>query len=84
MTRDRVTIFLQQLEGYAKPERYQDREGGVWSVYLDTDEVRAFYDALSAKADVHILEPLAHQDYGQTEFVLRDPNGYALVFAQAD
>jgi hypothetical protein len=31
-----------------------------------------------------MLEPLAHQPYGQTEFVVRDPNGYLLVFAEPD
>jgi hypothetical protein len=25
---------------------------------------------------------MRHQPYGQTEFVIRDPNGYALVFAK--
>jgi hypothetical protein len=33
---------------------------------------------------VTLLEPLCYQPYGQTEFVIRDPNGYALVFAQRD
>jgi hypothetical protein len=31
-----------------------------------------------------MLEPLCHQQYGQTEFVIGDPNGYALVFAESD
>ena len=38
----------------------------------------------AALPDVTILEPLRHQPYGQTEFVIRDPNGYALVFAEPD
>jgi uncharacterized glyoxalase superfamily protein PhnB len=79
-----VEIFLQQLEGYEKPDRYEDREGGVWSVYLRMQGVRELFRALSQSRDVTILEPLRRQPYGETEFVVRDPNGYALVFAEAD
>ena len=46
--------------------------------------VRELFDVLSQKPDVTILEPLCHQPYGQTEFVIRDPNGYAVVFAEHD
>lgn len=84
MTRDDVTIFLQQLDGYVKPDLYEQREGGVWSVYLQTNDVRELFDAVSDIPDVTILERLAHRDYGQTEFAIRDPNGYVLVFAQPD
>ena len=84
LTKDNVTIFLQQLDGYRKPDVYDKREGGVWSVYLQVQGVRELYDVLSQVPDVTLLEPLCHQPYGQTEFVIRDPNGYALVFAQRD
>ena len=84
LTRDGVTIFLQQLDGYEKPDLYDLREGGVWNAYLQTDDVRGLFETLSGFPDVRVLEDLAHQDYGQTEFVVRDPNGYVLVFAQAD
>jgi predicted enzyme related to lactoylglutathione lyase len=84
LTKDAVKIFLQQLEGYRKPDLYGEREGGVWSVYLQTADVREAYQALSQLPGVTILEPLRHQPYGQTEFVISDPNGYTLVFAQPD
>ena len=84
LSRDRVTIFLQQLDGYRRPDLYDERAGGVWSVYLQTNGVRPLFEKLSRLPGVTILETLTHQDYGQTEFVIRDPNGYALVFAQAD
>ena len=84
LTKDNVRIFLQQVTGYQKPDLYEKREGGVWSVYLQTDSVRELFQKLSQRADVTILEPLHHQEYGQTEFVIRDPNGYALVLAQRD
>jgi hypothetical protein len=31
---------------------------------------------------VQVLEPLGLQPYGETEFAIKDPNGYALVFAE--
>lgn len=82
LTKDDVEIFLQQLDGYSKPDLYDRRDGGVWSVYLQVQRVRELYDALSQAPGVTVLEPLAHRPYGQTEFVIRDPNGYALAFAQ--
>ena len=84
LRRDGVEIFLQLLEGYEKPDRYQDREGGAWSVYLSMQGVRELYSALSRMPDVPILEPLRRQPYGQLEFVIRDPDGYAIVFAEPD
>jgi uncharacterized glyoxalase superfamily protein PhnB len=84
LTKDDVEIFLQQLDGYSKPDLYDRRDGGVWSVYLQVQRVRELYDELSQVPAVTVLEPLAHRPYGQTEFVIRDPNGYALAFAQRD
>ena len=84
LCKDDVQIFLQQLDGYQKPDVYDEREGGVWNAYLRTEGVRALFDALSQRPGVMILEPLCHQPYGQTEFVVRDPNGYAIVFAEHD
>jgi hypothetical protein len=79
-----VSIFLQQLDGYRKPDVYDDREGGVWNAYLRMQGVSALFDRLSRREGVTILEPLCHQPYGQTEFVGRDPNGYAIVLAEHD
>ena len=84
LSKDNVGIFLQQLDGYQKPDLYDKREGGVWSVYIQVQGVRELFDAVSQLDNVTVLEPLCHQPYGQTEFVIRDPNGYALVFAEPD
>lgn len=84
LTKDDVEIFLQQLDNYSQPDLYDEREGGVWSVYLRVQGVRELFDLLSQRNDVTILEPLCHQPYGQTEFVIKDPNGYTLVFAESD
>src|SRR5262245_37315402 len=81
LRKDDVQIFLQQLKGYEKPDLYSQRPGGVWNVYLQMHGVRELFAKLSSLPQVTILEPLCHQPYGQTEFVVRDPNGYTLVFA---
>jgi uncharacterized glyoxalase superfamily protein PhnB len=82
LRKDDVVIFLQQLTGYRKPDLYDEREGGVWSAYLHTEGVHRLYEALKDRADVTVLQPLRRQPYRQTEFEIRDPNGYTLVFAE--
>lgn len=77
-----VVIFLQQLTGYQKPDLYDEREGGVWSAYLRTEGVHRLYEALKERAEVTVIQPLHRQPYRQTEFEVRDPNGYVLVFAE--
>jgi Glyoxalase/Bleomycin resistance protein/Dioxygenase superfamily len=84
LSKDDVEIFLQQLDGYRRPDLYDRREGGVWSAYLRMRGVRELFRVLSQRRDVTILEPLCHQPHGQTEFVVRDPNGCVLVFAERD
>ena len=79
---DDVVIFLQQLTGYQKQDNYRDREGGVWSAYIETTGIDALYRRLKEAGGVAILQPLRRQPYGQLEFEVRDPNGYVLVFAQ--
>ena len=84
LTKGRVEIFLQQLDGYWKPDLYDRREGGVWSAYIQVQGVKELYRRLSQAREVVVVEPLCHQPYGQTEFVIRDLNGYTLVFAERD
>jgi uncharacterized glyoxalase superfamily protein PhnB len=82
LSRDDIEIMLQQLVGYEKPDVYPRREGGVWNVYLRMHGVRDLFDGLSKRSDVKILETICKQPYGETEFVVQDPNGYVLVFAE--
>jgi uncharacterized glyoxalase superfamily protein PhnB len=82
LQRDGVVVFFQQLTGYERPDVYRQRDGGVWSAYIRTDGVESLYATLKARPDVTIVKPLRRQPYGQTEFEVRDPNGYVLVFAE--
>lgn len=82
LRKDDVVLFLQQLTGYQKPDLYNEREGGVWGAYLRTEGVQELYDTLTQVPGVTVVQPLRRQPYGQTEFEIRDPNGYVLVFAE--
>ena len=82
LRRDDVVIFLQQLTGYRRPDLYAAREGGVWSAYIRTEGVESLYQTLRSRPDVTVIHPLHRQPYGETEFEIRDPNGYVLVFAE--
>ncbi len=74
--------MLQGLAGYEKPHDFGRRAGGVWDAYLRVQGVVGLYEAMSKASDVKVLEPLKQQWYGDTEFVVEDPNGYVLVFGE--
>ena len=83
MSRDGVEIMLQRLEGYQKPDLYDSRGGaklGVWDAYIRMKGVKGFYE--SVREQVEIIRPMKKQLYGDTEFEVKDPNGYVLVFSE--
>jgi len=82
LRRGGVRIFLQQQDGYSRPEDPAADDRGAWNVYIETDNVAALIDEFSSRPNVTITRGLTRQAYGQTEFEVTDPNGYVLVFAQ--
>jgi catechol 2,3-dioxygenase-like lactoylglutathione lyase family enzyme len=80
LRRDDVEIFLMRIEGYRKPELYDQRSDGVWDAYFRISGLEEMYAALKERVD--IKRPLHRQPYGLSEFELRDPNGYILVFSE--
>jgi hypothetical protein len=80
--RDAVSIFLQQQDGYVKPDDPGARAREAWNVYIETDDVFTLFDEFSQRPNVKIVRPLCPQEYGQIEFDVMDLNGYRLVFAQ--
>jgi hypothetical protein len=80
--RDAISIFVQQQNGYVRPDDPGARARQAWSVYIDTDDVEALFNEFSQRPDVNIVRGLSPQEYGQIEFDVMDPNGYRLVFAQ--
>src|SRR5262245_32345245 len=52
------------------------------TLYFNMAGVREFYERVQGL--VEVIWPLEGMDYGQTEFGIRDRDGYTLAFAQAD
>src|SRR5262245_34260824 len=82
LRRDAVSIFLQQQDGYLKPDDPGARAREAWNVYIETDDVAALFAEFSRRPEINIVRDLCTQEYGQIEFDVMDPNGYRLVFAQ--
>lgn len=80
LRRDNVTIFLQRIVGYEKPELYNKRSGGVWDAYIHVYGIQDLYE--SVREEATIVQPLRQQPYGNWEFEVKDPNGYILVFSE--
>lgn len=80
LRRDEVAIFLMRIEEYNKPDLYDRRSGGVWDAYFRIAGLRELFEAVKDRLD--IKQPLHRQPYGLSEFEVRDPNGYVLVFSE--
>jgi uncharacterized glyoxalase superfamily protein PhnB len=50
------------------------------TLYFNMEQVREFFEQVREK--VEIVWPLEEMEYGQTEFGIRDPDGYTLAFAE--
>ena len=80
LVRDQIEIMLQRIDGYQKPDLYSQRACGVWDAYIRMRGVKEFYESINNKLE--ILRPLQKQPYGDSEFEVKDPNGYVLVFSE--
>jgi uncharacterized glyoxalase superfamily protein PhnB len=80
LQRDVVEIMLLSLAGYQKPDLTALRPSGLWDMYIRMEGVQALYESLKNQAFIKV--PLTQQSYGDSEFEVRDPNGYILVFSE--
>jgi uncharacterized glyoxalase superfamily protein PhnB len=80
LQRDGVEIMLLGLPGYQKPDLSELRPEGIWDAYVRVRGVRTFYSTVRDQPFVRM--PLKQQPYGDSEFEVRDPNGYILVFSE--
>jgi len=78
--RDQIEIMLQRLEGYQKPDLYNQRSGGIWDAYIRIEGVKDLYE--SVRGEATIVKPLRQLPYGAWEFEVKDLNGYILVFSE--
>lgn len=80
LSRDDVELMLLRIEGYEKPDISERRPEGLWDAYIRMEGVKDLYELVRDKAFIRM--PLTRQGYGDTEFEVRDPNGYVLVFSE--
>jgi uncharacterized glyoxalase superfamily protein PhnB len=80
LKRDGVEIMLLSLADYQKPDLSALRPSGLWDVYVRMRGVQSFYESVKGRSFIKM--PLTKQTYGDSEFEVRDPNGYVLVFSE--
>ena len=80
LSRDEVEVMLLRIEGYQKPDISRMRPEGLWDAYIRMEGVTDLYELVRERAFMRM--PLTKQGYGDTEFEVRDPNGYILVFSE--
>lgn len=78
LCRDGIEIMLLRQEGYSKPKI--SRAGGVWDAYVRVRGLRELYENVRSK--ITVSSELTKRPYGDSEFEVRDPNGYVLVFGE--
>ena len=79
-----VEIMLYKREEFSQeiPKFKDIRIGGSFVLYITVGNIQTLYD--SVKDNTRIIQELYTTDYGSVEFSLEDPNGYVLMFSQAD
>ncbi len=72
-------LMLNTPDGASSVERRGRREFADAVLYLMCDDARARREQLQA-AGIEVGE-ITHEEYGNLEFAVRDPDGYALRFS---
>ena len=86
MKRDQTRIMFLGLHDHDDEDEHEhesdDHEHvhapAISSLYFYPNDIDTLWDELKDK--VEIEHPLEDMDYGMREFMIRDPNGYALMF----
>ena len=73
-------LFVLSLEGHKHQSAFRARAAGGWDAYFRMTGLLAFFEAI--RAGVKVLCPPTRRPYGLTEFIIEDPNEYALGFSE--
>jgi uncharacterized glyoxalase superfamily protein PhnB len=79
MQRDSVMVFLNDLETVRKENAQLAKTGGA-GFYIVMNDIDPYYEQV--KSRVNLAMPITNQFYGMREFIILDPDGYAVSFAQ--
>ena len=81
MSCGKVNFMFQTFDSLGEEFPEISREdGGSLLMYIQTKEIRSFYDRIKEK--VTVIKGLEKTFYGATEFSIKDNNGYILTFAE--
>ncbi len=82
MRSEEADIMFQSREslGGVIPDFKNKEIGATLVIYIEVDNVEELYNLIKNKVDV--IEKINTTSYGMKEFLVRDCNGYILVFAQ--
>ena len=82
MRSEEADIMFQSREslGGVIPDFKNKEIGATLVIYIEVDNVEELYNLIKNKVD--IIKELNTTSYGMKEFLVRDCNGYILVFAQ--
>lgn len=81
LQRDSVMLFLNDQEAVRKDNERLATVGGA-GFYIVMTGIDEYYESL--KGRVNLAMPLTKQFYGMREFIVLDPDGYAVSFAQRE
>lgn len=78
-----IEVFFNSKEAVAEdfPQMLAHGIGAAMTLYLEVEEVDGLHRDLSAKGVKVVMEPKT-QFYGMREFMIADPDGWLLMFAQ--
>jgi uncharacterized glyoxalase superfamily protein PhnB len=85
MTRDGVDVMVQEeknLRGELQGEAKMRPAGLSGTYYVEVEEVDAFYEHIKAKASGRVRTAPHTSWNGMREFVVEDPDGNLLMFAE--
>ncbi len=66
---------LERLADVASVRRSRRGQGGAVSFYIEAGDLQAEYERATA-AGATIVDPISERPWGQSEFVLADPDGF--------
>ena len=84
LARDETQImFTWEAEHTHEDGTSHGSEAGLaGSLYFNVDDVDALYEELRRKPGIGDIRAPADQPHGMREFVVHDPNGFAVLFGQ--
>ncbi|MEM7368938.1 MAG: glyoxalase superfamily protein [Bacteroidota bacterium] len=76
--REDMIVMLSRMDDHARIQPRKD----IWDVYFWVRDAKELYEVFVENGAKVWQEPVVKEQYGNLEFILEDPDGYLLGFAQ--